>query len=49
MDTVIFTGRIPDEPMLRYAKAAVGIAPRGGPDNNLVKAALGNRCPILRA
>lgn len=38
-----------DEPMLRYAEAAVVIAPRGGPDNNLVKIAQGNRWPILRA
>ncbi len=38
-----------DEPMLRYAQAAVVVAPHGGPDNGLVRAALANRWPILRA
>ena len=38
-----------DEPMLRYAKAAVVVAPAAGPDNQLVRAAERNRWPILRA
>lgn len=38
-----------DQPMLEHAKAAVVVAPHGGPDNALVAAALRNRWPVLRA
>ncbi len=38
-----------DEPMLRYAKRGVVVAPRAGPDNALVAAAGRNGWPVLRA
>jgi phosphoserine phosphatase len=38
-----------DEPMLAFSKGAVVVAPVGGADNGLVRAALQNRWPILRA
>ncbi|MBK7860176.1 MAG: haloacid dehalogenase-like hydrolase [Archangiaceae bacterium] len=37
-----------DAPMLRHARAAVVVAPHGGPDNHLVQLAVARRWPILR-
>jgi phosphoserine phosphatase len=37
-----------DLPMLAWAAKAVVVAPRGGPDNRLVEAALARSWPVLR-